>query len=105
MGTGQLGQHLEETGQLKEAAHVYDKMRQDINVTKHIIDCSQQIISIALQRKDWQTILGSTAKVSAIVGPGEEPNLHPYLKIVGGLAMLGQSMYSFHLDLLNGRLR
>ncbi|KAF4120314.1 COP9 signalosome complex subunit 1, partial [Geosmithia morbida] len=94
MGHEDLGHHLEETGHLKEAAEAYSRMRHDVSTTKHIMDCSQRLISVALQRRDWSSVLSNAGKISGIQGVEEERGMQPYTRIVHGIGQLG--MAKFH---------
>lgn len=89
MGHEDLGHHLEETGQLKEAAEAYGRMRHDVSTTKHIMDCAQRLISVALQRRDWTSVMTNVGKICSIQGVEDDRGMQPYVKIVTGIGMMG----------------
>lgn len=89
MGHEDLGHHLEETGHLKEAAEAYGRMRHDVSTTKHIMDCAQRLISVALQRRDWTSVLSNVGKIGGIQGVEDDRGMQPYMKIVHGIGQMG----------------
>ncbi|CAI6085433.1 hypothetical protein V2G26_020603 [Clonostachys chloroleuca] len=93
MGNEDLGTHLEETGHLKEAAEAYGRMRHDVGTTKHIVDCAQHLVSVALQRRDWVSVISNASKVSGLQATDLERDLQPYLKAVSGIGQLGLGKY------------
>ena len=52
MGNEELGVHFEKTGRLSDAAEAYNRMRQDVTTTKHIIDCGLHLVNIYLFQAD-----------------------------------------------------
>jgi COP9 signalosome complex subunit 1 len=94
MGNEDLGHHLEETGHLKEAAEIYSRMRHDVSTTKHIMDCAQRIISVALQRRDWPSVMTNVSKMAGVHAAEDEHKcIQPYMRIVHGLAHMGLGKY------------
>lgn len=94
MGHEDLGHHLEETGHLKEAAEAYGRMRHDVSTTKHIMDCAQRLISVALQRRDWTSALSNVGKIGGIQGVEDERGMQPYVKVVLGIGLLGVGKFN-----------
>ncbi|KAI0512748.1 26S proteasome subunit RPN7-domain-containing protein [Xylaria bambusicola] len=94
IGHRDLGEHLEDMGNLNGAIDAYLKMRSEASATAHVIDTNKHIISVLLQKRDWSGILGYANK---LVNPGsltEEITAHqPYQKMVAGLAYLGSEKY------------
>lgn len=93
MGHEDLGHHLEETGHLKEAAEAYSRMRHDVGTTKHIMDCAQRLISVALQRRDWTSVLSNVGKIGGTQGADDVKVMQPYTKIVQGIGQMGLGKY------------
>ncbi|VUC20383.1 unnamed protein product [Clonostachys rosea] len=93
MGNEDIGTHLEEIGQLKEAAEAYGRMRHDVSSTKHILDCAQHLVSVALQRRDWVSVISNVNKISGLQVADSEKNLQPYVKAVLGIGQLGMGKY------------
>lgn len=94
MGNEDLGHHHEEIGNLKEAAEAYSRMRHDVSTTKHIMDCAQRIISVALQRRDWAAVVTNVGKMSGVQGADDEHKaMQPYMKIVNAIASIGLGKY------------
>ena len=94
MGYEDLGHHLEETGLLKEALEIYGKMRQEVSSTKHIMDCSQRLIGVNLQRREWTNVLTNVGKIAAISGVDEDRGMQPYVKIIYGVGYLGLGKFA-----------
>lgn len=94
MGYEDLGQHLEDIGHLKEALEVYGKMRQEVSSTKHIMDCSQRLISVNLQRREWTNVLTNAGKIAGISGVEEDRGMQPYVKIVYGIGYLSLGRFA-----------
>jgi COP9 signalosome complex subunit 1 len=93
MGQEDLGTHLEQIGMLKEAADSYARMRHDASTTKHIMDCSQRLVSVALQRRDWTATMTNVGKITGLQNVDEEKAMQPYIKIVTGIGQLGLNKY------------
>lgn len=92
MGNEDLGNHFEEIGYLKEAAESYSRMRHDASTMKHIKDCSQHLISVHLQRRDWTSVLSNVTKITGVQN-SEEKGMQPYLKVCTGVGLLGLGRY------------
>ncbi|KAI0875078.1 26S proteasome subunit RPN7-domain-containing protein [Hypoxylon argillaceum] len=95
IGHRDLGEHLENSGNLIAANDAYIKMRPDASTVSHIVDVGQHLIGIMLQGRDWP---GIWAVVKQISPPNV--NLEPdtvdfaYVKIVSGIAYLGTEKYA-----------
>ncbi|KJZ68541.1 hypothetical protein HIM_12069 [Hirsutella minnesotensis 3608] len=93
MGNEDLGKHLESEGKLQEASEAYARMRQDVSTTKHIVDCGKHLANVAIQRRDWNTVLSTVSKIAGVQSGDEELSTHAYTKIVSGIALLGMGHY------------
>ncbi|KAI0976314.1 26S proteasome subunit RPN7-domain-containing protein [Xylaria arbuscula] len=95
IGHRDLGEHLEEIGNLNGAAEAYVKMRSDATTMSHAVDVGKHIISTLLQRRDWAGILATANKlITSSMSPEETIQAQPYQRMVAGLAYLGSSRYA-----------
>ncbi|KAF4962065.1 hypothetical protein FSARC_9832 [Fusarium sarcochroum] len=93
MGNEDLGMHFEKTGYLDAAAEAYNRMRQDVTTTKHIIDCGMHLVNVYLSRRDWTMVINSLGKITGVQSGEEERFYQPYTKLVSGIALLGLKHY------------
>ncbi|KAF4975224.1 hypothetical protein FZEAL_7962 [Fusarium zealandicum] len=93
MGNEDLGKHFEKIGLLNEAAEAYNRMRQDVTTTKHIIDCGMHLVNAYLYRRDWTMVINSLGKIVGVQGGEEEKFYQPFTKLVSGIALLGLKHY------------
>ncbi|KAF4449847.1 cop9 signalosome complex subunit 1 [Fusarium austroafricanum] len=93
MGNEDLGQHFEKTGYLEAAADAYNRMRQDVTTTKHIIDCGIHLVNVYIARRDWTMVLNNLGKIIGVQSGEEERTYQPYTKLVSGIALLGLKHY------------
>jgi COP9 signalosome complex subunit 1 len=93
MGNEDLGQHFEKTGNLDAAAEAYNRMRQDVTTTKHIIDCGIHLVNVYIARRDWTMVLNNLGKIIGVQSGDEERTYQPYTKLVSGIALLGLKHY------------
>ncbi|KAL4725564.1 hypothetical protein ACLX1H_007713 [Fusarium chlamydosporum] len=93
MGNEDLGQHFEKTGDLDAAAEAYNRMRQDVTTTKHIIDCGIHLVNVYIARRDWTMVLNNLGKIIGVQTGDEERTYQPYTKLVSGIALLGLKHY------------
>ncbi|RBR14723.1 uncharacterized protein FIESC28_07569 [Fusarium coffeatum] len=93
MGNEDLGQHFEKTGNLEAAAEAYNRMRQDVTTTKHIIDCGIHLVNVYIARRDWTMVLNNLGKITGVQSGDEERTYQPYTKLVSGIALLGLKHY------------
>ncbi|KAI0023140.1 PCI-domain-containing protein [Xylariomycetidae sp. FL0641] len=94
IGHRDLGEHLENIGDLVSASDAYLKMRPEASTQAHILDVGKHIISTLLQRHDWTGVLANISKVvTANMSPEEQIVEQPYQKMVAGLANLGSDKY------------
>lgn len=93
MGNEDLGKHLEAIGELTQAAETYARMRPDVSTSKQIIDVGKHLVSISVQRKEWPMVSANLNKMSGLQSGEEEKTVQPYLKIMHGIALLGQEKY------------
>ncbi|RSL97450.1 hypothetical protein CEP52_010909 [Fusarium oligoseptatum] len=94
MGNEELGTHFEKIGSLVEAAEAYNRMRQDVTTTKHIIDCGLHLVNVYLYRRDWSMVINSLGKITGVQTGEEEKFYQPFTKLVSGIALLGLKHYS-----------
>ncbi|KAJ4309265.1 hypothetical protein N0V84_011606 [Fusarium piperis] len=94
MGNEELGAHFEKTGMLNDAAEAYNRMRQDVTTTKHIIDCGLHLVNVYLYRRDWTMVINSLGKITGVQSGEEEKFYQPFTKLVSGIALLGLKHYS-----------
>ncbi|KAI2638275.1 26S proteasome subunit RPN7-domain-containing protein [Xylaria nigripes] len=99
IGHRDLGEHLENIGNLNGASDAYVKMRPDSSTIVHIIDVGKHILNIMIQKRDWAGVLATANK---IIPPN--PPVNPstsevaivestFQKIVIGLANLSSEKY------------
>lgn len=106
MGNEDLGKHFEKTGALVEAAEAFGRMRHDVSTLKHIMDCTRHLIEVAIQRREWATVLTNANKALSMREHEEEKAMRPYLHLSVGIASLGQGKFSeaaesfLHVDLV-----
>ncbi|KAM0355457.1 hypothetical protein ACHAP4_007436 [Fusarium culmorum] len=93
MGNEDLGQHFEKTGNLEAAAEAYNRMRQDVTTTKHIIDCGIHLVNVYIAKRDWTMVLNNLGKIVGVQSGDEERMYQPYTKLVSGIALLGLKHY------------
>jgi len=94
MGNEELGKHLESIGDLNLASEAYARMRPDVSTPKQIVDVGKHLIRVSLQRREWGMVSAHLSKLGGNQGPEDERILQPYLKIVSGIALLGQEKYA-----------
>ncbi|KAK0621331.1 26S proteasome subunit RPN7-domain-containing protein [Bombardia bombarda] len=94
MGNEDLGKHLESTGDLNGAAEAYSKMRPDVSTSKQIVDVGKHLIRVSLQRREWAMVNAHLSKMGGNQSIEDEKLLQPYLKIVHGIALMGQEKYA-----------
>ncbi|KAF9768724.1 hypothetical protein IL306_013923 [Fusarium sp. DS 682] len=93
MGNEDLGQHFEKTGYLDVAAEAYNRMRQDVTTTKHIIDCVIHLVNVYIARRDWTMVLNNLNKIIGVQSSEAELTYQPFTKLVSGIALLGLKHY------------
>ncbi|KAK3943014.1 COP9 signalosome complex subunit 1 [Diplogelasinospora grovesii] len=95
MGNEDLGKHFESTGDLNGAAETYAKMRADVSTPKQLVDVGKHLVRVAMQRREWGMVLANLSKMGGHqLSAEDEQALQPYLKIIQGIAFLGQERYS-----------
>lgn len=94
MGNEDLGKHYQKIGLLAEAAEAFGRMRHDVTTTKQIMSCGLHLISVSLQRHDWNLVLSNVGKVSGFQQTEEDATtFQPFIKLASGLALLGLGSY------------
>ena len=94
MGNEDLGKHYQKIGLLAEAAEAFGRMRHDVTTTKQIMSCGLHLISVSLQRHDWNLVLSNVGKVSGFQQTEEDATtFQPFIKLASGLALLGLGNY------------
>lgn len=92
MGNEDLGRHFESIGDLANASEAYSRMRPDVSTSKHIVEVGKHLVDVAIQRRDWPTVLGSLTKITGI--PSEDDKaLQQYTKVIHGIALIGMEKY------------
>ena len=94
MGNEDLGKHLEAIGELDAAAEAYYRMRPDVSTSKHLIDVGKHLVSISIQRREWPMVTANLNKITGLQNGDEEKAIQPYLRIMHGIALLGQEKYA-----------
>lgn len=94
MGNEDLGIQSENVGDLGSAADYYNRMRQDSATSKQVTDVSKHLVRLAVQRRDWSTISANLNKIVGLQNVDEEKAIQPYLKVMHGIAHLGQKKYA-----------
>lgn len=92
MGNEDLGKHFESIGHLNEAAEAYNRMRNDVSTTKHIIDCGMHLINVYLHRRDWSMVITNLGKITG-VQTDDDKFYQPFAKLVSGIALMGLKHY------------
>lgn len=93
MGNEELGKHFESIGDLVSATEAYNRMRPDVSTPKHIVDLGKHLVSVAMQRKEWVSVVGQLTKITGLQGTDEEKLMQPYIKSMSGVALLGQEQF------------
>jgi COP9 signalosome complex subunit 1 len=94
MGNEDLGKHYQATGDLGKAFEAYSRMRQDISVSKHIVDVSRNLIEVAIEQRNWIAVSSNVQKIKAIMTSSDEDRaLQPYLSVSEGLAFMDSREY------------
>ena len=93
MANEELGKHYEATGDLNNALEAYARMRPDISTAKHIIDVGRHLISITVQRPEWHMVTANLTKITGFPNSDDERGVQPFVKIMHGVALLGQEKY------------
>ncbi|KIH93091.1 COP9 signalosome complex subunit 1 [Sporothrix brasiliensis 5110] len=93
MGNEELGKHYEAIGDLVSANEAYNRMRPDVSTPKHIVDLGKHLVSVAMQRKEWVTVVNQLNKITGLQGTDEEKLMQPYIKSMSGVALLGQGHF------------
>jgi COP9 signalosome complex subunit 1 len=87
MGNEDLGKHYQATGDLPKAFEAFSRMRQDISVSKQIIDVSRHLIEVAVEQRNWIAVTSNVQKIRGIVTTSEEDkSIFPYLQAAEALA-------------------
>lgn len=93
MGNEDLGKHYESIGDLNKAMDAYTRMRPDISTPKHIVDVGKHLVRVSLQRREWAMAAINVNKMAGNLSADDEKALQPYLKVLHGIALLGQGKY------------
>ncbi len=93
MGNEEMGKHLEAIGDLNGASEAYSRMRSDVSTAKHIIDLGRHLVNVSLQRRDWAMVSANLMKMAGSQNGEEEKLFNAYVKIAGGIALLGRNKY------------
>ncbi|KAK8034744.1 COP9 signalosome complex subunit 1 [Apiospora rasikravindrae] len=89
IGLRDLGEHLEQIGDLGAASDAYLRMRPEASTQAHIVGVAKHLIGIVLQRRDWPSVLANVGKMLTGGMSDEEQKAHqPFQKLVTGIANL-----------------
>lgn len=94
MGNEDLGKHYHAIGDLPKAFEAFSRMRQDISISKHIIDVSRHLIEVAVEQRNWIAVTSNVAKIRGIMSASEEDrSINPYLQAAEALAQFEEGHY------------
>jgi COP9 signalosome complex subunit 1 len=93
MGNEDLGKHYQAIGDLPRAFDSFSRMRQDVSMTKHIIDISQHLIGVAVEQRNWVAVSSNVQKIRGVMTSEDELFLQPYLYTTEGLAFMDSGEY------------
>lgn len=94
MANEELGNHYKAVGDLGKAFEAYSRMRQEISVSKHIMDVSHNLIDVAVEQKNWIAVTSNTQKIrSAMTSAEEDKALQPFVCTAEGLAAMDGGDY------------
>ncbi|RDW83225.1 COP9 signalosome-like protein complex subunit 1 [Coleophoma crateriformis] len=95
MGNEDLGKHYQAIGDLAKAFEAYSRMRQDISISKHIVDVSKHLIEVAIEQRNWLAVSTNVQKIRGNnpVSMEEDKSLQPYLCAADGLAQMDSGEY------------
>ena len=94
MANEELGKHYEAIGDLHNALEAYARMRADVSTAKHIIEVGRHLISITVQRREWHMVTANLNKISGFPSSEDEKAAQPFIKVMHGVALLGQEKYA-----------
>jgi COP9 signalosome complex subunit 1 len=94
MGNEDLGKHFQAIGDLPKAFEAFSRMRQDIIVTKQIIDVSRHLIEVAVEQRNWIAVTSNVQKIKgAMATPEEDKSIQPFIMAADGLANMDNGNY------------
>lgn len=103
MGNEDLGKHFQAIGDLPKSFEAFSRMRQDVSVSKHIIDVSRHLIEVAVEQRNWIAVTSNVQKIRGILSSSDEDlSIIPYLQAADGLAHFDNGEYhNAAISLLN----
>ena len=95
MGNEDLGKHFQSIGNQLAAFEAFSRMRQDVSLSKHIVDTSKHLIEIAVEQKNWIAVSSNVQKIKSVINTsdGDEKTIQPYLAAADGLAHMDSDDY------------
>ena len=94
MANEDLGKQYQAMGDLTKAFEAFSRMRQDISVSKHIIDVSRHLIEVGVEQRNWITVTSNVQKIRGIISSSDEDkSILPYLQAVESLACFDNGEY------------
>src|SRR3569833_1500532 len=69
-------------------------MRPDVSTSKHIIDVGKHLVNVSNQRREWPLVQANLNKIIGLQNAEDEKAVQPYIKIMNGIAYLGQEKYA-----------
>ncbi|RKF63653.1 COP9 signalosome complex subunit 1 [Erysiphe neolycopersici] len=89
MGNEDLGRHYQAIGDLTKAYDAFNRMRQEANLPRHILDVSYHLIEVSVEQKNWISVVSNVQKIKQVITSSEgDRALQPFLCAVEGLANL-----------------
>lgn len=89
MGNEDLGNHYLAIGDLPKSFEAFSRMRQDVALSKHIVDVCRHVIEVSIEQKNFLVVQSNIAKIRGNMSSAEEDKImQPYLAAGDGLAYL-----------------
>jgi COP9 signalosome complex subunit 1 len=94
MGNEDLGKHYQAIGDLPKAFEAFSRMRQDVSIPKHIVDVSMHLIEVAIEQRNWISVVSNVQKVRGIQSVVEDDkSIQQYVAAADGLANMDMGNY------------
>jgi len=95
MGNEDLGKYFHSIGNLPAAFEAFSRMRQDVSLSKHIVEVSKHLIEVAVEQKNWIAVSSNVQKIKSVINTSDEDEktIQPYLAAADGLAHMDSDDY------------
>lgn len=94
MGNEDLGKHYQAIGDLPKAFEAFSRMRQDVSIPKHIVDVSMHLIEVAIEQRNWISVVSNVQKIRGIQSVVEDDkSIQQYIAAADGLANMDMGNY------------